>query len=136
MKSFADPGVGAVFDGYPTRVRKRLLAIRGLIFDTAASDPAVGQLEETLKWGQPAYLTPVSGSGSTIRLGWTKSDPDSYAVHFICTTTLVERFRTWFPETFVYEGNRSIVFGVDDTVPTEALAECLSAALTYHRRKK
>lgn len=136
MKPFASPDVSAVFEDVPPRARKRLLAIRQLIFTTAATKPEVGAVSETLKWGQPAYLTAESGSGSTIRLGWKASDPGRYAVHFICTTTLVEQFRTWFPTTFSYEGNRSIVFDLDDVVPTEALAECLGAALTYHSRKK
>jgi hypothetical protein len=35
--------------------------------------PGVGALHETLKWGQPAYLTPETRSGTTLRLGVPKS---------------------------------------------------------------
>ncbi|MGI9414318.1 MAG: hypothetical protein ACR2PM_11650 [Hyphomicrobiales bacterium] len=52
-----DPDVRAVFDSYPKQTRDRLLALRGLILDTAARTEGVGALEETLKWGQPSYLT-------------------------------------------------------------------------------
>ena len=53
----------------------RLMTLRALIFDVAAKTDGVGALDETLKWGEPAYLT-RSKSGSTIRLGWKASAPD------------------------------------------------------------
>jgi len=51
-------------------------------------------------------------------------------------TTLVERFRTMFPNNFAFDGNRAFVFGEADAVPTDALAHCIAAALTYHRDKR
>jgi hypothetical protein len=48
----------------------------------------------------------------------------------------VATFRTLFPNEFVFEGNRAIVFNVADTVPTDALTICIGAALTYHRPTK
>ncbi len=60
-------GVAAAFSVFPDRVRARLLEVRDLIFETAASAGGVGPLTETLKWGEPAYLTEATGSGSTIR---------------------------------------------------------------------
>src|SRR5262245_12932008 len=68
--------VQAAFDVFPPDVRHRLAEIRGMIFDLAAADPRVGAITETLKWGEPAYLTEASGSGSTIRLGWPRREPD------------------------------------------------------------
>ncbi len=65
--------VAAVFAGFPERVRRRLLEVRDLIFETAADIEGVGPLTETLKWGEPAYLTGATGSGTTIRLGWFRS---------------------------------------------------------------
>ena len=44
------------------------MKLRQLIFDVAAKTKDVGQLEETLKWGEPAYLTSESKSGSLIRI--------------------------------------------------------------------
>jgi hypothetical protein len=62
--------VAAAFSIFPAGVRARLLEVRELIFETAADIKGVGPLTETLKWGEPAYLTQATGSGSTIRLGW------------------------------------------------------------------
>ena len=64
----ANPAVEAAFGTYPEPVRTRLRALRRLIFDTASATKGVGALEETLKWGQPSYLTPQTKSGSTIRI--------------------------------------------------------------------
>ena len=58
--------VTAVFNSYPQKVKAKLLFLRQLIFDTAESIEGVGEIEETLKWGEPSYLTPISKSGSTI----------------------------------------------------------------------
>ena len=64
-----------VLETYPPAMRRRLKVLRKLILHTAASTVGVGPLEETLKWGEPAYSTTQSGSGSTIRIAWKKSSP-------------------------------------------------------------
>jgi hypothetical protein len=64
----SNPAVEAAFDAYSKPVKAKLLALRRLIFDTAKATKGVGALEETLKWGQPSYLTPETKSGSTIRI--------------------------------------------------------------------
>lgn len=112
-----------------------MLALRALVLSTARATDGVGELEETLKWGEPAYLTAATNSGSTVRLGWKKSTPGEYAIYFNCKTDLVDTFRTVFAGEFKFEGNRAIVFALDDVVPLDALAFCIGAALTYHRRK-
>jgi hypothetical protein len=117
-------------------MRRKLLALREAIFATAAATEGVGKIEETLKWGEPAYLTSQTRRGSTIRIAWKKSRSEQYAMYFICTTGLVESFRTLFPTDFKYEGNRAMIFAAGDAVPTDALAFCIAASLTYHRKKK
>jgi hypothetical protein len=116
-------------------MRRKLLAVRRLIFVTAASTEGVGKLEETLKWGEPAYVTSRSKSGSTIRIAPKKADTSQYAVYFHCRTNLVDTFRALFPTELKLEGNRAIVFDESDAVPTDALAVCFAAALTYHHDK-
>lgn len=130
-----DEEVKAAFGQIPHDARKQLLAIRDLIFSTADSIDGVGEIEETLKWGEPAYITSKSKSGSTIRLGWKESAPDQCAVYFNCQTTLVDAFRTLHPDLH-FQGNRAIVFDVSSVLPTEELAHCLGMALTYHMDKK
>lgn len=109
--------------------------LRALILQTAAATDGVGALEETLKWGEPSYLTSESKSGSTIRIAWKKSTPSEYAMYFNCQTTLVDSFRFQFPNDFTFEGNRALVFDASDDIPIEALRHCVAAALTYHRSK-
>ena len=136
MKPFNDSSVEAHFQSYPAPIRKRLLAIRELIFDVAAGTEGVGELLETLKWGEPAYVTAMSKSGSTVRMDWKAKTPRQYAVYFNCNTELVDTFKTMFPEDFRYEGRRAIVFEVDERIPKDALAVCIAASLTYHANKK
>ena len=133
---FGNASVEQAFRAVPPGPRKRLLALRAIIFDTAARTPGVGVLDETLKWGEPAYVTTQSGSGSTVRLGWKKADPGSCAMYFNCRTTLVETFRSLFPNEFRFEGQRAMVFGADDPMPADSIALCVAAALTYHAKKR
>ena len=135
MKPIQNPAVAAKFRCYPPSMRPKLMALRELILETAAKTAEVGEIEETLKWGEPAYLTSQSGSGSTIRIDWKKSRPESYAMYFNCKTNLVETFRTMFPNDFKYEGNRALVFEANAPISTDALRFCIAIALTYHRTK-
>lgn len=130
-----DPSVADVLKAYPSAVRPKLLALRKLIYETAESTEGVGPLTETLKWGEPAYLTEESKSGTTIRIAWKAKAPDQVAMYFHCQTKLVDTFRSLFPDELSFEGNRAIVFGQSDAVPAEPLAHCIAMALTYHRNK-
>ena len=136
MKSIPNPDVAAVFDGYPPPMRDKLMVLRQLIFETAAEIDGVGPLEETLRWGEPAYITSESKSGSTIRIDRRKSNDAQYAMYFHCQTNLVDAFRTVFPNAFRYEGNRAIIFDEDEDIPVEALKACIAWALTYHSDKR
>jgi hypothetical protein len=131
----ADRVVEAVFEAYPRPVKARLTALRRLIFDTAKATKGVGALEETLKWGQPSYLTPESRSGSTIRIDHVKSAPGQYAVYFHCQTNLVKTCRELYPE-LQFSGNRAILLDVSEALPEAKLRHCVALALTYHLNKR
>jgi hypothetical protein len=133
---FRDPAVDAVFSAYPKPLKEKLLALRRLIFETARTTRGVGALQETLKWGQPSYLTPQTNSGSTIRIDQVKSAAGRYAVYFHCQTNLVETFRELYPTQLRFEGNRSIVLDVKDELPQAELRHCVALALTYHLNKR
>lgn len=135
MRPFTHPQVAAKFDAYPTKARTGLLALRELVFQVAATTDGAGEVDETLKWGEPAYAT-RNGNGSTIRMDWKPKHPDQYAMYFNCQTHLVESFRAMFPHDFRFEGNRALVFPLDAKIPKDALAMCIAASLTYHVRKK
>ena len=113
-------------------MRKKLLFLRQLILDSAAETEGVSKLQETLKWGEPSY---ISKNGSTVRIGWKKCNPTQYAVFFHCKTTLVDTFKEIYRDTFKFEGNRAIIFNETDDIPIEALKHCVSLSLTYHSRK-
>ena len=136
MKTFRDPRVAAVFGGYSPVIRKRLLALRRLIFETTARTEREGELEETLKWGQPSYLTAATRSGSTIRIDAIKGSNTGYAVHFICHTNLVETFRALYGDRLGFEGNRSILLDARERLPTKALSHCIALALTYRLHQR
>ena len=81
-------------------------------------------MEETLKWGEPSYLTK---SGSTIRMDWKRKSPHQYALYFNCNTSLVDTFKALYRSFFTFEGKRAIVFREADELPggrSEAL--CLT----------
>ncbi|NQV81179.1 MAG: DUF1801 domain-containing protein [Alphaproteobacteria bacterium] len=135
MRKFADPKIKTAFDAFPSDVRSALLDLREIILQAAADAKEVGGLVETLKWGQPSYLPSSKGTGTTVRLGAMKNAPDRYAMFFHCQTDLVETFRGIYGDTLSYEGNRAIVFSCGEAIPREALAQCVTLALTYHARK-
>ena len=129
---FTDSAVDAVFAAYPKPLKAKLLALRRLILDTAKKTKGVGALQETLKWGQPSYLTAATKSGSTVRIDQVKTAANQYAVYFHCQTDLVATFRELYPKELTTAGNRAVVFNAGDAIPEAALRHCLALALTYH----
>jgi Domain of unknown function (DU1801) len=132
---FSDSAVAEVFATYAPAPRKKLIELRDIIYQVAATTEGVGTLGEALRWQQPSYLTPETGSGSTIRIDAVKGQPDRYAMYFHCQTGLVDHFKQIYPNTFKYEGNRAMIFNVADELPQDELRHCVSLALTYHLRK-
>ena len=127
-----NPEVELVFNNYPDSVRNKMLALRELVLETAREIDGITNLEETLKWGEPSYLTKY---GSTIRIDWKSKKPEQYAMYFNCTSRLVEVFKRLFNNSFDFEGNRAIVFQLNDKIPIQDLKYCIKAALTYHKVK-
>ena len=135
-KNIQNPEVAAVFETYPKAVKTKLMFLRKLILDVASETDGVGVLEETLKWGQPSFLTTESKSGSLIRIDQIKSQKGKYAMYFHCQTTLVDTFKEMYRDVFEFEGNRCIIFSEDGDVHEQELRHCISLALTYHLNKK
>ena len=126
-----DLGVKQKFETYPEDVAKALHVIRLLIINTAKKD-GITNLVETLKWGEPSYISHI---GSTIRYDWKSNVPNEYRIYFHCQTTLVETFKEVYGNTFMYEGNRALVFNLHDAIPVKALTHCVSMALRYKKLK-
>ncbi len=136
MEPFQSANVEAVFEDYPSAVKPSLLRLRQLIFDTAASIQGVGPLEETLKWGQPSYLTLESGSGTTIRIDQIKSEPGQIGLFVHCQTTLIPSYREMYGDCLKFDGNRGLRIEAGDEPSAEVIGHCIALALTYHSRKK
>ncbi|GJL83606.1 MAG: hypothetical protein DHS20C01_32400 [marine bacterium B5-7] len=128
--------VATVINGMDEPCRAVLLRLRELILETASKTDGVGPIEEALRWGQPAYLTNESKSGSLIRIDQLKGQPKKCAMYFHCQTSLVDTFRTMFPDELVFESNRAIIIDCDQPLPIDALSECIILALTYHARRQ
>lgn len=131
-----NPAVKQIFDNYPNNVKPKLKALRALILDVAKNTEGVGEIEETLKWGEPAYLTSKTKSGTTIRIDWKEKNPEQYAMYVNCNTSLVDSYRSLFSDALSFEGNRAIIFPMDEPLPEEELRICIEMALTYHQSKK
>ena len=129
----SNPKVETIINSYPPNVKERLLNLRRLIIDAARELPEIQALEETLKWGEPSYLTKI---GSTLRFDWKEKNPEHYAMYFQCTSNLVPTFKTIYNDLFEYEGTRALIFNLDDKLPEEELKNCIKAALRYHKVKK
>ena len=133
-RPFENTDVASAFAAYPAPLRAKLMALRALIFETALIE-GVGRIEETLKWGQPSYLTPETKSGTTIRIDCDEDFGCDYALYVNCRSNLVGEWRAHYPE-LIFGGNRSIHFSAADTLPEEEVRHCIAMALTYHRRKR
>lgn len=127
-----NPEVKKVFKKYPDTVREKMDNLRELIIKTAEETEGVDNLEETLKWGEPSYL---STHGSTLRIDWKEGKPDQYAMYFQCTSKLIPTFRTVYKDVFSFEGNRALVLKMDGNLPESELKECIKVALRYHKVK-
>ena len=132
MKFTENPKVKMKFEGYPSFIQKKMYALRDLVLQTAREIDDLETLEETLKWGEPSY---ISKNGSTIRMDWKESSPDEYALYFHCQTKLVDTFKELYGDKFKFEGNRSIVFSSKEKLAENELKHCISIALNYHKVK-
>ena len=131
----APASVQAAFDALPPPARTYLLKLRTLIIATAAKTPGTGPLTETLKWGEPAFLTEATKSGTTIRLGWKPATPGTAQLLVHCSTTLVNEWRDLYAGTLAFSGTRAILLDITAPLPRPELAHCIAMALTYHSRK-
>ncbi|WP_103070380.1 DUF1801 domain-containing protein [Aquimarina sediminis] len=132
MELVTNPKVTDVFNNYPQDVQPQLLHLRELILGVATEIEGLNKLEETLKWGEPSYLTKY---GSTVRIDWKEKSPEQFAIYFKCTSKLVPTFRTIYKDIFEFEGNRAIIFKLTSKIPENELKHCISLALRYHKVK-
>ncbi|WP_026915889.1 DUF1801 domain-containing protein [Christiangramia portivictoriae] len=127
-----NPKVEAIFNSYPDVVKEKMNYLRDLVIETAYETPGVSNLDITVKWSEPSFVTNV---GSTLRMDWKEKRPNQYGLYFQCTSRLVDTFRLVFGKKFQYEGNRAIIFHLDQKILELELKECIKACLRYHNVK-
>ncbi|TXE15103.1 DUF1801 domain-containing protein [Seonamhaeicola algicola] len=132
MKLITNKNVGIVFNSYPEHVKPKMDALREFIIDVAKNIEEIDTLEETLKWGEPSYITK---HGSTLRIDWKAKTPNTYHIYFQCNSKLVTTFRLLYKNMLNFNGNRAIVLNLNDTLPKTLLKPCIVATLTYHKVK-
>ena len=128
-----DPIVLKKINSYPEPVKSKLLEMRQLIIDCAVEDSQINKLQETLKWGEPSY---ISNIGSTLRFDWKSKRPEEVAMFFKCTSKIVPTIKEVFGDKFEYENNRALWFKINERLNANDLRECILMALKYHRLKK
>ncbi|MFW9687145.1 DUF1801 domain-containing protein [Vibrio parahaemolyticus] len=126
-----DKAVKDRFDEYPDNARVRLEELRNLVFQVA-SELELGEVDETLKWGEPSYSVKT---GSPLRMDWKLKSPNNYYLFFNCQTKLVDTFRELYGDELVFQGNRAIVLTLSKPLPETVIKSCLELALTYHQCK-
>lgn len=131
------PQSDEIYGRYAPPVRDRLQHLRRLILETAQQNAQVGDLQETLKWGQPSFLTLRPKTGTTIRIdkdGADGVDTADVALFVNCQTSLVSEWRVLYPH-LTFGGNRSVHFPADKPLPEAEICQMVSMALRYHLDK-
>lgn len=124
-----DPSADGNLAIYSGAALDQLRPLRGMILRAAAAANGVGEIAESLKWGEPSYTPAKKGVGSSVRLAPRKDGKVS--MHFICHTGLITRFREIYGRELEFEGSRTIVVDAKNPLPEAALRHCVSMALTY-----
>ena len=104
--------------------------VAGVDFGGYQGNTGRREVFEDLRWGQPAYLTPQTRSGSTIRVGCPKRGGFGLFVH--CKTSLIEDFRKMAPLDTCFDGSRAVFFNNESDIDKTVLSLLIRVALTYH----
>ena len=115
------------FESYPRHIKPIILQLRELVF-SVAEELDLGEIDETLKWGEPSYQVK---NGSPIRMDWKPKTPNQYFLFFHCQTKLVDTFRELYSEALELEGNRAIVLYANKDLPKKVIRHCIELAMTY-----
>ena len=131
---FASPQIAALFSPPGRETAALMRELRRLVYAAAGETPGVGELAETLKWGEPSYAPKRPRIGSPVRLAARSGG--EVAMYFICHTHLVARFREIYPHCFAFEGDRALIFWPGAALPGPELRHCIAMALTFHLRRR
>lgn len=115
----------AAFDALPTGAQN----LRRLIVSVAADLPQIGEVQEVLRWGQPAYVT-SKHAGASLRIG--APETSGFALYTHCQASLIADFSTAFPDMDRVEGTRAIHFDDPSQIDPARPGMLIKSILTYH----
>ena len=118
-----------ILSAWPREARAAFIALRALCHD-AAGAAGVGALEESLKWGQPAWRPLRPRTGATLRALWRDAAPDTLALYVDCKTDLAARMQVVYP-ALGNDGRRTIETPLHP-LPADALHHLAAMTFTYH----
>ncbi len=126
----SDPDISSILETYPETTLTRYQEFKELVLETADSIDDIKWLEENIKWNELSFRSNI---GSPFRFGWNSKSPDQFGIYFICSTTLIETFKQLYPDFFTFDGNRGLIFELNQAFPIEPLSHCLKLALRYKK---
>ncbi|WP_420547014.1 DUF1801 domain-containing protein [Curvivirga sp.] len=126
-----DKAIETKWASYSDEVREKLLGLRALVFEVAKEEE-LGQVQESLKWGEASYT--VEG-GSPFRFDWKEKTPDFVFMYVICNSRLAETYRELYGSKLNVDGKRAIALPMSDALPVRILKDCISMAMKYHKIK-
>lgn len=119
---------------WPKQAQQAFEKLRVICHDTAARQH-LGPLEESLKWGQPAWRPVRPNTGSTLRVMWAENAPDLLNLYVDCKTDLAARLREIYPDLPQNDGRRHIALRLSDPLPLDVLSHLAAMTLAYHQSK-
>ncbi len=126
------PEVKIAFEQLPLESQPVLRALRSVIYDVAQGEPRIGEIEESLKWGDPAYRSVRPQTGTTLRLGARKDG--RFGLFVPCSTSLIEQFKEDIPGLYDIDGTRGVILTAQSDPFAEPLRLLIHRALTYRLR--
>ena len=129
-----DPTLNTLIAQWPEQAQKQLLAVRAILHDVSETSQS-GPLDESLKWGQPAWRPRRPRTGATLRLNWSDAAPDRLMAFVDCKTDLASQMSTRFPGQFENDGGRALAFDLNEALPVDAIAQLAQLTFTYHQCK-
>ena len=129
------PYIMAYTATWPTQAQAHFADLRHLVHEVAAAID-VGPLDESLKWGQPAWRPRRARTGSTLRVDWSPATPDRLLAFVDCKTDIAAQMDLRFPGQFGNDGRRAMGFDLEGALPRDALWQLAHMTLAYHRNKR
>lgn len=128
--------IAAVTATWPPLAQSKFAKLRQIILTAAAEVPTTGSLSETLKWGEPAWLTEATKSGTTLRAAWKPAYSDEIGLFVNCRTSVAETMRQLYPDAFRFDGTRGLWMGLNDPMPEQAVDHLARLTQNYHRARR